>query len=63
MNRVMAPPVSAQNPCIGVRRVIFEPMVWTIRQPPISVPRPMAAWQLSTTQSGTWNPPCNAPCA
>jgi hypothetical protein len=26
----MAPPVSAQNPCVGVRRVILVPMVWTI---------------------------------
>ena len=26
-NSVMAPAVSAQQPCIGDRRVIFEPMV------------------------------------
>src|SRR5215207_2183457 len=52
-NRVIAPPVSAQNPCIGVRRVIFEPIVWTIRQPPSKVPSPMATWQLMTTQNGT----------
>ena len=37
----------------GVMRVIFEPIVWTIRQPPIRVPRPIAAWQASTTQKGT----------
>jgi hypothetical protein len=37
-NRVIAPPVSAQNPCCGLRRVILEPMVWTIRQPPNMVP-------------------------
>ena len=35
--------VSAQQPCIGVSRVIFEPMVCTMRQPPSSVPSPMAA--------------------
>ena len=51
--RVIAPALSAQKPCIGVRRVIFEPMVRTIRQPPKSVPRPMAAWQANTTDSGT----------
>ena len=61
MNRVIAPPVSAQKPCIGVRRVIREPMVWTIRQPPNSVPRPIAAWQDSTTHSGTWNWPSAGP--
>ncbi len=52
-NRVSAPPVSAQKPCIGVRRVIFDPMVWTMRQPPKRVPSAMADWQDSTTQSGT----------
>ena len=26
-NKVIAPPVSAQKPCTGVSRVIFEPMV------------------------------------
>ena len=43
MNKVIAPPVSAQNPCTGVRRVIFDPIVWTIRHPPINVPNPIAA--------------------
>ena len=42
-NRVMAPPVSAQKPCCGLSRVIRDPMVWTMRQPPNSVPRAMAA--------------------
>ena len=37
-NSVIEPPVSAQKPCIGVSRVIFEPMVFTMRQPPASVP-------------------------
>jgi hypothetical protein len=41
-NSVMAPPVSAQKPCIGVSRVIFEPIVFTMRQPPNSVPSPIA---------------------
>jgi hypothetical protein len=27
--------------------VIFEPMAWTIRQPPISVPSTIAAWRLA----------------
>jgi hypothetical protein len=52
-NSANAPPVSAQNPCIGVKCVIREPTVRTIRQPPQSVPSAIAVWQLSTTQSGT----------
>ena len=55
MNSVAAPPVSAQNPCIGVSLVMRNPMVRTIRQPPIRVPRAIAAWQASTTQNGTEN--------
>jgi len=42
-NNVAAPPASAQKPCIGVSRVIFEPMVLTMRQPPISVPSAIAS--------------------
>jgi hypothetical protein len=38
---------------MGVRRVILEPMVLTMRQPPNIVPSAIAAWQLSTTQNGT----------
>jgi hypothetical protein len=57
VNRVIAPPVSAQKPCMGERRVIFEPMVWTMRHPPQRVPSAIAAWQLSTTQMGTANAP------
>ena len=37
-NSMIEPPVSAQQPCIGVSRVIFEPIVFTMRQPPASVP-------------------------
>ena len=42
-NSVMAPPVSAQKPWNGRSRVMRDPIVCTIRQPPISVPSPMAA--------------------
>ena len=55
MNRVAAPPVSAQKPCIGVSFVIRRPMVRTIRQPPIRVPNAIDAWHASTTQNGTEN--------
>ena len=55
LNSVIAPPVSAQKPCIGVSLVIFDPMVFTMRQPPNNVPRAIAAWQVITTQNGTWN--------
>ena len=41
-NRLIAPPVSAQNPPTGLSLVIFCPMVLTIRQPPNIVPAPMA---------------------
>ena len=61
-NSVIAPPVSAQKPCIGVSRVIREPIVLTMRQPPNSVPSPIAAWQVMTTQNGTWNSPPRWPC-
>ena len=43
VNRVMAPPVSAQNPPTGFSRVILMPMVRTMRQPPKAVPTAMAA--------------------
>src|SRR3954452_17956468 len=52
-NSVAAPPVSAQNPCIGVSLVIRKPMVRTMRHPPIKVPSAIAAWHDSTTQNGT----------
>ena len=52
-NSVMAPPVSAQKPCIGLRRVILEPIVWTMRQPPNKVPSASTNWQESTTHKGT----------
>src|SRR6266852_2868848 len=62
MNSVAAPPVSAQNPCIGVSFVIRRPMVRTIRQPPIRVPSAIAAWHDSTTQNGTENSAPRRPC-
>src|SRR3954452_780313 len=52
-NSVAAPPVSAQNPCIGVSLVIRNPMVRTMRLPPIRLPTAIAAWHDSTTQNGT----------
>jgi hypothetical protein len=56
------PPVSAQNPCIGVSLVMRSPMVRTMRQPPSRVPNPMAAWHASTTQNGTKKSPPRRPC-
>lgn len=52
-----APPISAQKPCTGVRCVMRDPTVRTIRQPPHTVPSAIALWRLNTTQNGTWNPP------
>ena len=49
---MIAPPVSAQKPPTGFSLVIFCPIVFTIRQPPNSVPSAIAAWQESTTQNG-----------
>ena len=55
-NSVAAAADSAATPPAGWSRVIFEPIVFTIRQPPVSVPRPIAVWAASTTQSGTSAP-------
>src|ERR1700712_4809503 len=62
MNSVAAPPVSAQNPCIGVSLVIRRPMVRTIRQPPIKVPIAIAVWHDSTTQNGIEKCSPRCPC-
>lgn len=43
MKMVMAPPSSAQAPCVGRIAVIREPIVCTMRQPPINVPIAIAA--------------------
>src|SRR5262249_26912932 len=48
-----AAPVSAHAPSTGRRRMIRCPIVLTIRQPPHSVPRPIAMWQAKTTSVGT----------
>ena len=52
VNSDTAPAVSAAKPPTGCRRVIFEPIVWMIRQPPDSVPSEMAACAAITTQNG-----------
>src|SRR3954462_2034944 len=52
-NNGIDPAVSAQTPCKGVSRVIRDPIVRTIRQPPSSVPNAIAPLQLTTTQKGT----------
>src|ERR1700748_774728 len=52
-NNVIDPAVSAQTPWRGERRVIRDPIVRTIRQPPNNVPSAMAPLQLITTQKGT----------
>src|SRR5437879_1958144 len=49
---VAAPPVSAQKPENGFNLVIRLPIVRTIRQPPVSVPRPIAAWAERMIQIG-----------
>ena len=49
----MAAAVSAQKPLRGLSRVRRPPMVCTMRQPPLSVPRAMAAWAARITQTGT----------
>ena len=63
-NSEIAPAVSAANPPTGCSRVIFDPMVWMIRQPPASVPSAIAACAAITTQNGIVNserwPPANS---
>src|SRR5205085_5417320 len=49
---VRAAPVSAQKPPTGLSFVMRVPIVRTMRQPPESVPNPMAACAISTTQIG-----------
>ena len=41
VNKVNAPAVSAQTPSSGVTFVILVPIVFTIFQPPINVPKPI----------------------
>src|SRR3954471_2520745 len=46
-NKVLAAADSAASPPTGCSRVMRDPMVFTMRQPPDSVPRPMAVWAAS----------------
>ena len=57
---VTAAPVSAANPWIGFRSMIFVPIVLMIRTPPDIVPAPIAVAQTTITQIGTWK--CSAAC-
>src|SRR4051795_5010548 len=50
--REIAADVSDAIPPTGWSFVIFDPMVWTIRHPPNSVPRPIARCAENTTHSG-----------
>ena len=50
---VTAALVSAANPWIGFRSMIFVPIVLMIRTPPTIVPAPIAVAQATMTQSGT----------
>src|SRR5436305_10096749 len=55
MKSVIAPAVSAAKPPTGCSFVIFEPIVWMIRQPPDSVPRPIAVCAERITHIGIVN--------
>lgn len=54
--QLIAPAVSAEKPATGLSLVRRAPVVCTILQPPVSVPTPMAAWQLRTTHSEIFFP-------
>ena len=51
----IAPAVSAAKPPTGCSLVIFDPIVWMMRQPPDSVPSAMAACAASTTHRSIRN--------
>ena len=53
VSRATAAPVSAANPPTGWSLVIFDPIVWMMRQPPASVPSPIAAYADMRTHIGT----------
>ena len=55
-NNVAAAADYPATPPTGCSFVILEPMVLTIRHPPVSVPSPIATWAESTTHSGTAAP-------
>ena len=52
---MIPPAVSAQNPAERPQLVIRDPIVFTMRQPPIAVPSAIAVWAESTTQNGMWS--------
>ena len=54
--RVIALAVSAAKPSIGVSFTIFDPIVFTIRQPQVIVPSAIAIYALITTQRGIGAP-------
>ena len=49
-NKVIAPAVSAATPSSGVTLVILVPIVFTIFQPPLMVPKPMQRKLVNGTQ-------------
>ena len=51
-NSMPAAPVSAQKPPNGFSFVSRMPIVFTMRQPPDSVPRPIASWHDRITHIG-----------
>jgi len=53
--------VSAQTPSIGFNFGILRPIVLTIRQPPLKVPNPIAAFALRTTDGSILNSRTNPP--
>src|SRR4029453_9806748 len=57
VNNEIAPAVSAAKPPTGWSLVIFDPIVWMMRQPPDNVPRAMAADADRMTHSGIGNAP------
>src|SRR5436190_21584156 len=52
VNSETAPAVSAANPPTGWSLVIFDPIVWMMRQPPESVPAEIALYASISTQEG-----------
>src|SRR5579863_1204875 len=62
-NKVIAPAVSAHTPSSGVTLVIRLPIVLTIRQPPLIVPRAIAEKQEIGTHAGTSCTRPRSPCA
>ena len=51
----LAPISCAEKPVAGSSLKMLQPSVRIIRHPPAYVPKPIAAADRTTTQSGTWN--------